>query len=92
MRPLMAHCHAGLGTLYTQTGRWEQAHTELSAAIELYRAMEMTFWLQRTEATLAQVLGMPPRSPGADSHSSAGKVHQLRSTAPRRRIGAEPDA
>jgi tetratricopeptide (TPR) repeat protein len=56
MRPLVAHCHAGLGTLYTTTGRWEQAHTELTVAIALYRAMEMTFWLLQTEATLAQVL------------------------------------
>jgi tetratricopeptide (TPR) repeat protein len=56
MRPLVAHCHAGLGTLCTMTGRQEQARTELAAAIALYRTMEMTFWLQRTEATLAQVL------------------------------------
>ena len=56
MRPLQAHCHADLGTLYTTTGRWEQAHTELAAAIALYRAMAMTFWLLQTEATLAQVL------------------------------------
>jgi len=56
MRPLVAHCHAGLGTLYTTTGRWEQAHTELATAIALYRAMAMTFWLPQTEATLAQVL------------------------------------
>jgi hypothetical protein len=59
MRPLVAHCHAGLGTLYTTTGRWEQAHTELATAITLYRAMAMTFWLQQTEATLAQVLHAP---------------------------------
>jgi tetratricopeptide (TPR) repeat protein len=56
MRPLMAHCHAGLGTLYTKAGRIEQARTELAAAIALYRAMEMTFWLPQTEATLAHVL------------------------------------
>jgi uncharacterized protein HemY len=56
MRPLQAHCHASLGTLYTKIGHWEQARTELSTAIELYRAMEMTFWLMQTEATLAQVL------------------------------------
>src|SRR4029434_8651652 len=55
IRPLVAHCHAGLGTLYTTTGRWEQARTELSAAITLYRAMAMPFWLSQTEATLAQV-------------------------------------
>jgi tetratricopeptide (TPR) repeat protein len=56
MRPLAAHCHAGLGTLYTTTGHWEQARTELLAAIALYRAMAMTFWLPQTEATLTHVL------------------------------------
>jgi tetratricopeptide (TPR) repeat protein len=56
MRPLQARCHASLGTLYTTTGRREQARTELTAAIALYRAMEMTFWLPQMEATLAQVL------------------------------------
>jgi Flp pilus assembly protein TadD len=55
MRPLQAHCYLGLGTLYTKIGRREQARAELSAAIELYRAMEMTFWLPRAEAALAQV-------------------------------------
>jgi hypothetical protein len=45
MRPLVAHCHLGLGILYAKTGRREQAHAELAAASELYRAMEMTFWL-----------------------------------------------
>ena len=55
MRPLQAHCHRGLGTLYATTGQREQARAELSTAIELYRAMEMTFWLPETEAALAQV-------------------------------------
>jgi tetratricopeptide (TPR) repeat protein len=55
MRPLMAHCYLGLGTLYAKTQQREQAHTELSAAIALYRAMEMAFWLPEAEAALAQV-------------------------------------
>jgi len=55
MRPLLAHCHLGLGTLYARTDRREQARAALSAAIDLYRAMEMTFWLPQAEATLAQV-------------------------------------
>ncbi len=55
MRPLQAYCHRGLGTLYATLGQQEQARTELSAAIVLYRAMDMTFWLPQTEATLAQV-------------------------------------
>jgi tetratricopeptide (TPR) repeat protein len=55
MRPLVAHCHFGLGTLYAKTSRPEQAHAELSTAIDLYRTMEMTFWLPQAEAALAQV-------------------------------------
>jgi tetratricopeptide (TPR) repeat protein len=57
MRPLQAHCHRGLGTLYAKTGRREQARAELSAAIELYKVMDMTFWLPQAEAALAQVEG-----------------------------------
>jgi tetratricopeptide (TPR) repeat protein len=57
MRPLQAHCHRGLGTLYLKTGQQEQAQAELSTAIALYRAMEMAFWLPETEAALAQVEG-----------------------------------
>jgi tetratricopeptide (TPR) repeat protein len=52
MRPLLAHCHLGLGILYNRIGRPEQARAELSAAIDLYRAMEMTFWLERAEIAL----------------------------------------
>jgi tetratricopeptide (TPR) repeat protein len=55
MRPLQAHCHRGLGMLYAATGQVEQAHIALSTAIEMYRAMEMTFWLPEAEAALAQV-------------------------------------
>jgi ATP/maltotriose-dependent transcriptional regulator MalT len=55
MRPLMAHCHLGLGRLYGQTGRAEPGRAALTAAIDLYRAMDMTFWLPEAEAALAQV-------------------------------------
>jgi tetratricopeptide (TPR) repeat protein len=57
MRPLAAHCHLGLGTLYTKIGRLEDARAKLSTAIDLYKAMEMTFWLPQAEAALAQVEG-----------------------------------
>ena len=55
MRPLQAHCHLGLGTLYAKIGRREQAHADLSTAIDLYRALGMTLWLPQAEAALAQV-------------------------------------
>jgi tetratricopeptide (TPR) repeat protein len=57
MRPLQAHCHRGLGTLYRQTRQSEQARAELSTAIEMYRDMEMTFWVPETEAALAAMEG-----------------------------------
>jgi class 3 adenylate cyclase/tetratricopeptide (TPR) repeat protein len=55
MRPLVAHCHLGLGTLYAASGQREQARTVLSTAIALYRDMDMMFWLPQAEAALAQV-------------------------------------
>jgi tetratricopeptide (TPR) repeat protein len=57
MRPLQAHCHLGLGTLYAKTRQREQARAMLTTAIELYRAMDMTFWLPQAETALAQVEG-----------------------------------
>jgi tetratricopeptide (TPR) repeat protein len=57
MRPLQAHCRRGLGTWYAMTGQREQARAALCAAIDLYRAMDMTFWLPQTEALLARVRG-----------------------------------
>jgi Flp pilus assembly protein TadD len=57
MRPLAAHCHHGLGTLYATMGEREQARSALTTAIDLYRAMDMTLWLPQAEAALAQVEG-----------------------------------
>ena len=36
-------------------GQAQQARTALGTAIELYRTMEMIFWLPQAEAALAQV-------------------------------------
>jgi tetratricopeptide (TPR) repeat protein len=55
MRPLMAHCHLGLGILYSRIGRREPARAELSTALTLLRSMGMTFWLPQAEAALATV-------------------------------------
>ena len=52
MRPLLAHCHFGLGTLYRQLGQQEQARAALSTAVDLFQSMGMTFWLPRAEALL----------------------------------------
>ena len=57
MCPVVAHCHYGLGQLYGKTGLGEEARVALSTAIDLYRTMDMTFWLPQAEAALAQVEG-----------------------------------
>jgi len=55
MRPLMAHGHLDLGTLYQKVGRDDEAQAELRTATEMYRAMEMAFWLEKAETLLTQV-------------------------------------
>jgi hypothetical protein len=57
MRPLQAHCDRGLGIFYAAIGQREQARAALATAVEMYRTMDMTFWLPQTEAALAQVEG-----------------------------------
>ena len=56
MRPLQAHCHLGLGMLHGALGQQEKARRELSTAIEMYRTMDMTFWLPQAEAAMARVV------------------------------------
>jgi hypothetical protein len=50
MRPLIAHCHLGLGKLYRRTGQREQAQEHLTTATTMYREMGMTYWLNTAEA------------------------------------------
>jgi hypothetical protein len=52
-RPLVAHCHLGLGKLYRNTDRREQAREHLAAATTMYREMGMTYWLAKAEAEMA---------------------------------------
>jgi tetratricopeptide (TPR) repeat protein len=73
MRPLQAHCHRGLGTLYAKTGRPVQARAALATAIALYRAVEMTFWLPQAEAALAAVEGIDHL--GSPLPASGGSVN-----------------
>lgn len=49
MRPLIAHCHFGLGRVYDRLGKPE-AHKNLAAAATMYRDMDMAFWLKQTES------------------------------------------
>lgn len=53
-RPLIAHCHLGLGKLYRRTANREQAKEHLATAISMYREMDMSYWLEQVEAELRQ--------------------------------------
>jgi DNA-binding NtrC family response regulator/tetratricopeptide (TPR) repeat protein len=50
MRPLVAHCHLGLGTLYRRAGEGVKAEEHLQTATTMYREMGMAFWLEKAEA------------------------------------------
>jgi class 3 adenylate cyclase/tetratricopeptide (TPR) repeat protein len=49
MRPLVAHCHLGLGRLYRRTGKGEAARECLTIATTMYRDMNMTYWLEQAD-------------------------------------------
>jgi class 3 adenylate cyclase/tetratricopeptide (TPR) repeat protein len=54
MRPLIAHCHLGLGKMHLRGGALEQAHEQLTIATTMYREMNMTYWLEQAEAEMRQ--------------------------------------
>jgi hypothetical protein len=52
MRPLIAHCHLGLGKLYRRTGKRQEAQEHLTIATTMYREMDMTYWLEQAESEM----------------------------------------
>ena len=57
MRPLVAHCHLGLGTVSRRTGDQAKASEHWASASAMYREMGMSFWLEKTEAALESRAG-----------------------------------
>jgi hypothetical protein len=55
MRPLVAHCHLGLGKLYRRVGKREQAREHVTTATTMYREMDMRFWLEQAEAAMREM-------------------------------------
>ena len=55
MRPLVAHCHLGLGKLYRHAGDQAGAEEHLQTATTMYREMDMRFWREQAEAAIAEV-------------------------------------
>ncbi len=54
MRPLVAHCHLGLGRLYQQAGKRHEAGERLTTAMTMFREMDMRFWLEKAEPDLKE--------------------------------------
>jgi len=54
MRPLVGHCHLGLGRLYRSTDRATEAREHLTTAATMYREMDMPFWLERAETAMSE--------------------------------------
>jgi tetratricopeptide (TPR) repeat protein len=55
MRPLQAHCHLGLGQIHVQSKNARLAQSELGTATELYRAMHMSFWVDKSASALTSI-------------------------------------
>jgi hypothetical protein len=57
MRPLIAHCHLGLGKIFRRTGKRKlaQAREHVATATTMYRDMGMTYWLEQAEAETRQL-------------------------------------
>jgi class 3 adenylate cyclase/tetratricopeptide (TPR) repeat protein len=55
MRPLIAHCHVGLGKLYRRIGSRQQAEEHLTTATAMMREMEMGLWLEEAETELKEL-------------------------------------
>ena len=64
MRPLVAHCHLGLGRLYRRTGERERAYEHLTTATTMYREMDIRFWLEKAEAAVKGLALPGERSDG----------------------------
>ena len=52
MRPLVAHCHLGLGQLYRRADKREPTREHLTTATLMYREMGMTYWLEKAEVEM----------------------------------------
>ena len=59
MRPLVAHCHLGLGKLFRRTGKADQAREHLTTATTMYREMDMRFWLEKAKAEMRELATDP---------------------------------
>jgi hypothetical protein len=54
MRPLIAHCHLGVGQLRLRAGNHLTAEEHFARATTMFREMGMRYWLEQAEVELAK--------------------------------------
>jgi DNA-binding NtrC family response regulator/tetratricopeptide (TPR) repeat protein len=55
MRPLIAHCHFDLGTLFRRAVKLDRAREHFAIAASMYGEMDATSWRERAKAEAAQM-------------------------------------
>jgi hypothetical protein len=55
LRPLLAHCHLGLGALYRRAGTRQQAREHITTAGTMFGEMDMRYWREQAEVELKEL-------------------------------------
>ena len=71
MRPLVAHCHLGLGRLHRRVGDHAKAEPHLATAGAMYREMGMSFWLEKMETAPPPTREAPGAMSGEERETGA---------------------
>ena len=79
MRPLVAHCHFGLGKLHRQRGNRAEADEHLRTASAMFHGMDMRFW---AEAAAAQSGEFPTSDLRTRASRQTGGGHPALATGP----------
>jgi hypothetical protein len=55
LRPLLAHCHLGLGMLHRRAGTRQQAREHLTTAATMFGEMDMRYWREQSEMAITEL-------------------------------------
>ena len=55
LRPLLAHCHLGLGKLYRRASKRDQAREHLRTAVTMFGEMDMLHWREQAKKAMAEL-------------------------------------
>jgi len=55
LRPLLAHCHLGLGILSQRAGKHREAQGDLETAETMFGEMDMRYWRERAKMAMAEL-------------------------------------